>query len=106
MSQIVVWRGTIVGENKQDFLDWLHDEGFKSAEYLEEFKTLPDISNGKAVEGTGVRNDLLFSIGQEDIPKFAIWRLQYGMSWWEDYLDNEDSSIIPDSILNKYERSW
>ena len=107
MAQLVVCRGTIVGEDKKhDFTDWMKEQGF-TVEYQEEFKTLPDVVDGKAVEGTGGRNDLLFSI-EDNLEKFAIWRLQFNgeMSWWEDYLDNGGNLIAPNSILEKYERSW
>lgn len=107
MAQLVVWRGTIVGEiNKQDFVNWMKEQGF-IVEYKEEFHTLPDVVDGKAVKGTGGRNDLLFSI-EDNLEKFAIWRLQFNgeMSWWEDYLDNGGNLIAPNSILEKYERSW
>lgn len=94
MSQIVVWPGTIVGkDNIEQFESWVAENGF-NATYLEEFKTLDG------------RNDLLFQVEDDDLGKFALWRLNYGMSWWEDYLDNGNYAIVPKSILNCYPYGW
>lgn len=105
MAQLVVWRGTIVGEeNKQDFVDWFKEAGFE-VEYKEEFKTLPDKDSvGQPVMNTGGRNDVLFTVSDAGIPKFALWRLQFNgeMSWWEDYLDNGGIDICPSSVLERY----
>lgn len=106
MSQIVVWPGTVVGENRSEkFEDWMAKNGF-NATYLEEFSTLPNVNNNRVVEGTGGRNDLLFQVEDDDLSKFAIWRLNYGMSWWEDYLDNGNYAIVPRSVLERYPYGW
>lgn len=107
MSQIVVWPGTIVGEDRSgEFEDWVAENGF-NVTYLEEFKTLPDTDDdGCVIENTGGRNDLLFQVEDDDLGKFAIWRLGYGMSWWEDYLDNGNYTIVPKSILERYPYGW
>ena len=55
--------------------------------------------------GEGGRNDLLVYIHADDVGKFALWRLQYGMSWWEDYVVN-NASIIPERIKAKYTSRW
>lgn len=115
MRYLVVWGGTVVGDKKDDFVNWMKTEGF-DVTYLEEFKTLPDVDTyGNRIPETGGRNDLIFSINA-DIGKFAIWRLQYGMSWWDDYVEGscekiEDDKdvktyyIIPQHILDKY-NTW
>ena len=108
MGQVVVWEGTVVGKNKKkDFTNWMEENGWK-VKYLEEFKTLPSTdSDGNIIKGTGGRTDLLFELDESvDVGKFSIWRLNYGMRWWEDYLDNGGNLIAPNSILEKYERSW
>ena len=101
MSQVVVWEGTIVGEEKiKDFEQWMLENGFK-IKYLEEFKTLPNKGE------TGGRNDLLFALDDSvDTGKFSIWRLTYGMRWWEDYLDNGSYKIVPKEILKHYPYGW
>ena len=107
MSQVVVWRGTVVGKDRADeFEQWVAENGFNVV-YLEEFKTLPDTDEwGDPVEGTGGRNDLLFQVEDDDLGKFSLWRLGYGMSWWEDYLDNGNYAIVPDEVLKRYPYSW
>lgn len=108
MSQIVVWEGTVVGEEKvAEFEQWMKENGF-FVKYLEEFQTLPDIGkNGKPVKDTGGRNDLLFALGDSvDTGKFAIWRLNYGMRWWEDYLDNGGYKITPKEVLKRRPYGW
>ena len=99
-DQIVVWEATIVGkDNVKKFETFLKEEGFR-AKYATEFKTLPDKDDYS--NKTGGRNDLLFYIHSDDISKFAIWRLQRGMRWWEDYLDNGARKIVPQAILKKF----
>jgi hypothetical protein len=99
-NQLVIWRGTIVGEeNIKEFEEFFHDEGFR-VKYATEFKTLA--GNG----GEGGRQDVLFYIHDEDVKKFAMYRLKReGMSWWEDAIDNENK-IFPERILDKYQYSW
>lgn len=72
--------------------------------YAEEIKTLPNIDLRTNVQekDTGNRNDLFFWIHSDDIGKFAISRLTYGIRWWEDVLENGGGIIYPDSILEKY----
>jgi hypothetical protein len=101
-NQLVVGPGCVVGDTnkeKRHFQETLMEYGFRT-KYVEEFKTLPD--NGEP--DTGGRNDLLFYIHDADIPKFAIWRLERGLRWWEDYLDNGSNKIVPPEILEKYPR--
>ena len=99
-KQLVIWRGTIVGEeNIEDFEKFFHDEGF-SVKYATEFETLA--GNG----GEGGRKDVLFYVHGKDIQKFTMFRLKFeGMSWWEDAIDNE-GEIFPERILNEYKYSW
>ena len=83
----------------KEFEEFFHDEGFR-VKYATEFKTLT--GNG----GEGGRQDVLFYIHDEDVKKFAMYRLKReGMSWWEDAIDNENK-IFPERILDKYEYSW
>ena len=103
-EQLVVWPGTIVGEDKvKEFEEFLKEEGFR-VKYATEFETLPD-EDDRSGE-TGGRNDVLFYIHNQDIPKFSVWRLRHGMRWWEDVLDNGGGNIIPDPIVNKYHYGW
>ena len=105
-NQICVWPGTFLGESSvKDFENFFKEKGFR-VRFLEEVETLPDVKNGKIVEGTGGRHDIFFLIHDDDIPKYAVWRLAYGMRWWEDVLDNGGGVIYSDEILKKYPYGW
>lgn len=105
-QQIVVWESTIVGDdNIEGFEDWMKEHGF-NVKYLTEFTTLPDMVGDKPVPNTGGRNDLLFEVASDDILKFAVWRLQHDMRWWEDYLDNGEWKVVPPDVLKKYPYGW
>lgn len=105
-NQKVIWEGTIVGADKiADFESWLASEGFKCA-YLEEYETLPDSDDP---ENTGGRNDVMFEVDAEDVDRFAMWRMGYGMRWWEDVVRNQKANrnvIIPDEVLERHPATW
>ena len=64
--------------------------------------TLPDIEDGKEVEGTGGRTDFFFFVKASDVPKFAIKRFPFGMRWWEDVYFNEGEHIYPLEFRRAY----
>jgi len=104
-KQVVLWPGTIVGKEKvEDFEKFILEELDTHVKYIEEFNTLSDRDDPES----GGRNDVLFYVATEDIPKFAVPRLTLGMRWIEDVLDNEtyrqDYSIYPESM--KALRCW
>lgn len=96
-NQLCVWPGCVVGKVKKqnEFVAFMKDEFDVRVKYAEEFKTMP--SNGEE----GGRNELLFYIHDNDIQKFAIKRLMYGISWWEDAKRNY-RTIYPYEIKTKY----
>ena len=47
----------------------------------------------------------LEGVHNDDINRFTGWRLQHGMSWLEDYIDNE-KDIIPDVENLEKVRCW
>lgn len=98
-TQVCVWPGTVCGESKiEDFQEFMLEEFGTRVKYLEEVLTNPDIDkNGRVVSGTGGRNDLIFSVCSEDIPKFAVKRLAYGIRWIEDALSN-GAEIYPERL--------
>jgi|TARA_Y100000310_G_C20477504_1_gene713101 hypothetical protein len=103
-NQLVVWPGTVMGDNTAtDFEDFFKEEGF-TVKFADSFMTLPD--PGKDPSESGGRGDILFYIADEDIGKFSIWRLKHGMKWWEDYLNNGATSIVPVELLEKYKNAW
>ena len=98
-NQVCVWPGTLVGkDNIEKFEKFMLDNFNSRIQYLEEIKTLPD----KGVEGTGGRNDVFFAVHEEDIGKFAVPRLSYGIRWIEDVLDpiNYLHHIYPKRVYN------
>ncbi len=111
-KQVVVWPGTLLGNNTQEeFEEFLLEELKTRTKYIGEFTTKSDYDDPT----TGGRKDLLFYIHSEDVMKFAVARLAYGMRWLEDVLDNEkhrnielgapeDYSIYPDEVVKLY--SW
>ena len=106
-NQLCVWPGVVVGEDQiKDFEDHFKDLGFR-VKYSEEVKTKPDVEDGKVVDDTGGRNDLLFYIHDDDIGKFAVPRLGMGIRWWEDVVNyNDNSHLYTEKILDKYKVKW
>jgi hypothetical protein len=104
-KQVVAWPATLVGAtNIDDFELFMLEELGSRVKYIEEVKTLPDMKDGVPVEGTGDRNDLFFYVHSDDIVKFAIARLPYGMRWIEDVYGNGDGGLYPERI-SEY-RTW
>ena len=97
---LTICPATLVHADIKGFENFFRDEGF-SVQYEGEFKTLPDTDNGNPIPETGGRNDVLFYVHDDSIGKFAIWRLSYGIRWWDDYLAS-DYDIVPKEILEKY----
>ncbi len=103
-SQVCVWPATVVGkENVEDFEKFMADE-FKGTrvQYLEEIETFPNKDEFcyNDVEGTGGRNDLFFAVHNEDISKFAVPRLVYGIRWIEDVLAKGNYSFYPEHVFD------
>jgi len=103
-EQVCVWPGTVVGKEKIEDFERFIDDIFKTRiQYLEEISTFPDTdSSGKVVPETGGRNDVFFAIHNEDVGKFAVPRLQYGIRWIEDVLaeGNYTSKIYPTRVFD------
>lgn len=106
-EQVVVWPGTFIPEgDEQEFVDWIKNDFGCRAQYLEQIETKPDVSDTDG--NTGGRNDILFAIHNEDIGKFSIRRLAFGMRWLEDVTSDvngyPENPIYPERIL-KY-KAW
>ncbi len=105
-KQLCVWPGTVLGDSTvEDFEKFFEQQGFR-VKFAEEVETLPDVEDGRVVEGTGGRHDILFYIHQEDISKFAVPRLSMGIRWWEDVLGNGHSNWYTKTVLEKYPNTW
>ncbi len=108
-SQVCVWPGTIVTNQQiHEFEGYFKENGFR-VQYLESLLTNPDRDeNGIAVPETGGRTDAFFAVHNDDVMKFAIPRLQMGIRWIEDVLENEaretEHSIYPERV--KEYRTW
>lgn len=100
-SQVCVWPAVLVGSDSiEEFETFMQTEFDARIQYLEEIKTAPDTLNGFPIEDTGGRNDVLFAIHTEDVPKFAIKRLPYGIRWIEDVYGNGGGDLYPARIAN------
>lgn len=101
-SQVCVWPGTLMGDNTpEDFEKFMLENFNVRTQFLEVIFTYPDVENGKIVEETGERSDIFFAIHIEDIAKFAVPRLQYGIRWIEDVLSNANyrMNIYPERVF-------
>ncbi len=100
-KQVCVWPGTIVGKTQVADFEKSMVEMFNlkyPPQYLEEVLTYP------TEDGEGGRNDLFFTIHSEDITRFAVPRLSYGIRWIEDVYLNGGANLYP-SRISKY-ISW
>ena len=98
-KQVCVWPGTLVGaDSVGEFEAFMLRELGARVQYLEEVQTAPDLANGYPVEGTGGRNDVIFAVHSDDIGKFAIPRLAYGIRWIEDVYGNGGGDLYPERV--------
>ena len=105
-TQLCVWPGTVLGDaTPEQFEQYFQEQGFK-VKFSEEVETLPDVKDGKVVEGTGGRHDVFFYIADADVLRFAIPRLMMGIRWWEDVIGNGGGVIYPQRVLDKYPVNW
>lgn len=82
--QVCVWPATVVGaEQVQAFEEFMQTELKARVQYLEEIVT------------SKKRSDVFFAVHTEDIPKFALARLAYGMRWLEDVYGNGHGNLYP-----------
>lgn len=107
-TQLCLWAGTVVGpENIAAFESYMLDVMGVRIKYAEEVVTLPTLTDGVREVGTGGRTDVLFYVHDDDISKFAIKKLEYGIRWWEDVIKyNPHHNIYPNAIMEKYQPTW
>jgi hypothetical protein len=105
-SQVCVWPGTTgCMEDPEGFTSYFKDELKTRVQLLEEIQTYPD----QGERDSGGRTDVFFAVHKDDVMKFALPRLQMGIRWIEDVLDNQEHhtpgySIYPDHV--KEYRTW
>lgn len=100
-KQVCVWPATLCSPEKvAEFEQFILDEFGTRVQYLEEIRTYPDYKDGRVVDGTGGRNDLFFAVHTDDVGKFAVPRLGYGIRWLEDMFGNGHASLYPGRIVD------
>ena len=87
---------TAISDDLKDLSVLIRETFDVQAVVLDAFRTNPGLGY------PGGRRDVLFSIPQEDVPRFAVPRLEYGIRWWSDYLA-DSRCLVPKEILRKYE---
>ena len=108
-NQVCVWPGTLLPPDQvENFVNYFAENGFR-IQHLETIMTQPDRGqDGLEEPETGGRSDIFFAVHDDDIMRFAIPRLQMGIRWIEDVLDNEaretEHSIYPVRV-QEY-RTW
>lgn len=94
-NQLCVWPSTEVGKERvKEFVKFMKDEFKSRVQYVDEVI----LKNG--------RNDLFFYIHDDDINKFAVPRLSYGIRWWEDVLLNGHGKDYPKDFLKQHPKTW
>ena len=85
-TQVCIFPGLLVDQDEiQEFTDQIKEVFDTRVQYLETILTKPDVDDP---ENTGGRSDVFLAVHQDDIEKFAVRRLQYGIRWIEDALSN------------------
>lgn len=107
-TQLCVWQGTsLEGSSVEEFEKYFKDELGCKIKFSEAVVTLPDRGeDGDKVENTGGRTDLFFYIHEDDMGKFAIRRLAFGIRWWEDVIGNREHFIYPIDVIKNYPNTW
>lgn len=94
-NQLCMWPATEVGKGKiKEFVKFMKKEFKSRVQYVDEVV----LKNG--------RNDLFFYIHDDDINKFAVPRLSYGIRWWEDVLMNGHGKDYPSTFLKQHPKTW
>ncbi|MDD4779210.1 MAG: hypothetical protein PHT02_01210 [Tissierellia bacterium] len=103
-KQLCVWQGFALGNHSiADFEEHMKNTFDVKIKFAEEVET----NGSEARNEEGGRHDLLFYIHDEDISKFAVKRLAYGIRWWEDVvLYNDGAYLYNQEILDKYSVKW
>ena len=106
-NQLCVWASTQLGDKTdKDFEYFMKEEFGCRAKLASTETTLPDVKGGRPVSGTGGRTDLFFYIHDDDLEKFAVPRMEYGIRWWEDVLSNGGGVLYEKAVLKKYPKRW
>lgn len=99
-KQVCVWPGTLLKDSEvNDFVEFFKEELDARVQFLEVILTAPDKNKfGEEVAGTGGRSDVFFAIHRDDVGKFAVPRLAYGIRWIEDVYSNGGGPLYEDRV--------
>jgi len=108
-SQVCVWPGTTIEPGQEvEVEEYILAETGCKVKFLETIITKPDIKNGHPVYGTGNRHDIFLAVQEDDIFKFALTRMQFGIRWVEDVIGEwngyNDNPIYP-ARVSEY-KTW
>ena len=105
-TQVLIWEGVELPDTKE-FETKVGEFVRAKIKLLGSIITSPTTVNGIPEPNTGGRIDLVFSVHDSDnTPMFAMRRLEMGMRWLEDVLNNDNYyNPAQVSLLTKY-RSW
>lgn len=98
-TTVCVWPGTTITEEEIPEMEqfFLVELGTR-VQYLETIETNSDLDEGNPVPGTGGRSDVFLAIHNNDVAKFAIPRLQFGIRWVEDVYFNRQGHLYPERV--------
>lgn len=94
-EQVCVWPFTLVAKGEEDaFAEFFKDTFGVKVKFICENKV------------SEKQTDALFYIASDDIGKFAVPRLQAGIRWLEDVIDNENARGGSYPLPRGVERCW
>jgi len=107
-NQVCVWPSTLVGAEKiEEFVQHMRMQFGARVQYLEEIYIIPGQAYVPGPADTNERRcELFFAVHDDDLVKFAIPRLAYGIRWVEDVLSeiNGDAYMYPERV--KQYKTW
>lgn len=107
-EQLVVCQGLDYKDRDEyKFKEIFKKHHFHKPKIVGVVETLPSKDeHGNIIIGTGGRKDFFFFLDNKDINKFGVWRLSYGMKWFEELFDTNEYELYPDEFIQKYPKRW
>ena len=107
-NQVCVWSGMLIERGlEKEFEKFILEKFDTRAQFLETITTLPNTEGEDSLESGG-RLDVFFAVHEDDVVKFAIKRLAFGIRWIEDVLSNMNeyykNPIYPNRVMEY--KSW
>jgi len=102
-NQVCIIHGLLLkDEDIKDFEEKIKEIFDTRIKFLETIVTKPDLKDGKLVKETGGRHDVFFAVHDDDVGKFAVPRMKFGIRWIEDVLAewNYSSPIYPKRVFD------